>query len=228
MSFAVTTSGPPSQVNFNAPFGSTTSTASFSASSNDNPIAGQPFDGSVSESGKESLKEKLVGMYQSGTTVLIVAGVVTIALGALFIWPAVIALRQSKRMGRFEKSTSGADLFDKSQRPSVCTANVMAVLTAALGALGVLVGIAGFVAGFGSVSLAALLSVAMLVVGAVAAHRFTRARQSDSFVVESRPYKKVAGWSRAASILWIVSMALGLILPGLAAITFGSILKSKV
>ena len=158
-----------------------------------------------------------------GSTVLIVAGVVAIALAALFIWPAAVAWRESNALVRYESASSASG---ERKRPQVDTARVMAILTVVLGALGTLAALGSLVVGLAALSLGFLLSFAMLAVGAVAAHRLNAYMSSKEDV--AKEMKDAGRFSRASNILWITTMVLGLIVPGLAGLVLGSIIKRNI
>lgn len=164
------------------------------------------------------LRNKITSLARAGSRTFIIAGIVAIALAALFIWPGAVAVRQSKKLKRYEQR-------ERANRPSTTTALVIAILTVVLGALGMLMALGSFVVGFGALSVGALLSVAMVVVGIIATRRLSQ--QSEVNDYDPVPQKKAGGVSHAASALWITAITLSLLIPGIASVTIGSMLKKK-
>lgn len=160
----------------------------------------------------------LQSLKRAGTTMLIVAGVIGLALAALLIWPAVVAIKQSKALSRYDASANAPNVANQ---PATGAAKTIAILTAILGGLGLLSAIVGLVGGQIVSGFGALFAVAMLVVGSVAFHRLTAKNETDIATD-----KKRGTWSHAASGLWIAAVVLALILPALGAIVAGSVLAS--
>lgn len=165
---------------------------------------------------KAAIGGGLQSLQRVGTTLLIVAGLIGLALAALLIWPAVVAIKQSKALSRYDSGQTS-----EAAKPSIGAAKTMAILTAILGGLGLLAGIVGLVGGQSVSAFGGIFAIAMLTVGAIAFHRLTK--KSETEVASD---KKRGAWSHAASGLWIAAIVLGLLLPALGAIVAGAVLAS--
>lgn len=149
-----------------------------------------------------------------GTTVLISAGVVALLIGALLIWPAVVAIRQSKAIadGTVTYSVNG-----EPQKQKADVAIGVAIAGAVLGGLVLLGSVLGVAMGAVSVGIVGILiSSALLIVGAIAAHRLLNKDKTTG-----QPFDNRGAWGHASAGLWIAAIVIGLILPGLASLIVG-------
>jgi hypothetical protein len=151
-----------------------------------------------------------------GMTFLIIAGVVALLLAVLLIIPAAIAIKQAK-------AVSNGETVDAAGKPiGTSTATGIAIASAIVGSILLVGSVVGLVMGVASVgAIGVLLMGALLIVGAIASHRMLK---NDS--ATQQPYENRGAWAHASAGLWIATVVLGLILPGIAAIILGAALGS--
>lgn len=146
---------------------------------------------------------------------LIAAGVIMIALAAIGIWLGAAGVENALAMRQAEKN--GTPLSEQKKYAGLGKAAYGASIAAVvLGSIGTFLSLLSVFTGQTTVGLTyGVLMAALLIVGAIAVHKLQRGDASDN----------KGFWAHFASGLWIASMVVFLLLPGVAALSLGAILK---